>query len=126
MIAFLDTHAAVFLWEGRIEAFGPGARRVLSLEPLRISPIVRLELQYLREIGRIAVAPDEIIGGLELDCGVELARDLLDAVVARAMALVWTRDPFDRLLVAHAALHDAHFVSRDRTVRDHYALAVWD
>ena len=125
-MAFLDTHAAVFLWEGRVSVFGVAARRVLEQDTLRISPIVRLELQYLREIGRIVVNPDEIIGGLELDCAVELARDPFEAVVGQAMSLLWTRDPFDRLLVAHAALHGARFVSRDRLVRANYALAVWD
>ena len=125
MKAFLDTHAAVFLWEGRIEVFGKGARDVLETANLRISPIVRLELQYLHEIQRIIVHPDTILGGLEADCGVLLSDDALAAVVSRAMGLTWTRDPFDRLIVATAMLHDAALVTRDRTISENFAKVVW-
>jgi hypothetical protein len=30
MKAFLDTHAAIFLWEGRGELFGSGSRELLE------------------------------------------------------------------------------------------------
>ena len=122
---FLDTHAAVFLWEGRIEVFGRGAKELLETASLRISPIVRLELQYLHEIQRIVVEPDRILGGLEADCGVLLSDDTLTAVVSRAMGLTWTRDPFDRLIVATAMLHDAPLVTRDRIISENFAKVVW-
>lgn len=125
-LVFLDTHAAVFLWEGRTEVFGAPARTLLEQNPLRISPFVRLELRFLRMVGRLVVEADTIIGGLEADRGVELARDGADAIVGEAMSLDWTRDPFDRLIVANARLHDARLITRDRKIRDHYPRAVWD
>ena len=125
MKAFLDTHAAVFLWEGRVDIFGVRARDVLETASLSMSPIVRLELQYLHEIGRIIVEPDTILGGLEADCGVLLSDDTLAAVISRAMGLTWTRDPFDRLIVATAILHNATLVTRDRVISENYDKVVW-
>lgn len=125
MKAFLDTHAAVFLWEGRVEEFGAPAREVLERAALFVSPLVRLELTWLREIGRLRPDPDRILGGLGAELGVRQSDDPLSAVVAHALAMSWTRDPFDRMLVATASLHHAPFVSRDERVRKHYKLAVW-
>src|SRR6185295_18123622 len=67
----------------------------------RPSPASLLELQFLIEAGRIRLRE----GTLE-----QLAEDdrwLVDdppaaAWFGRAVDLSWTRDPFDRLLVAHA------------------------
>lgn len=125
MRAHLDTHAAVLLWEGRVEAFGDDARFALERGELLVSPAVRLELQFLREVGRLLVSPDEILGGLEADCAVHVADAPLSRVVSSAMTLAWTRDPFDRLIVATAQLHAAGLVTRDRRIRANYAAAIW-
>ncbi len=124
-MAFLDTHAAVFLWEGRIEVFGQAARTLLENQPLQLSPFVRLELGYLREIGRLLVEPDTILGGLEADCGVSLANDRVAAIISHAMGLSWTRDPFDRMIVATALLHGSSLVTRDRLIHKNFEGAVW-
>ena len=125
MKVHLDTHAAVLLWEGRVEAFGQDSRAVLEHEDLFVSPAVRLELQFLREIDRLLVAPDEILGGLEADCGVRLTDAPFARVVSAAMSDGWTRDPFDRLIVADARLHGAALVSRDRRIRKAFPAAIW-
>ena len=125
MKAFLDTHAAVFLWAGETHRLGKASRRVLEESILLLSPCVRLELAFLSEVGRLVVAPDELLGGLVANCGVAFSDDSLAPIVEQAMQLTWTRDPFDRLLVATAALHQAPFVTRDRKIHDHYARAVW-
>ncbi len=46
-------------------------------------------------------------------------------VVHLAEQLDFTRDPFDRLIVAHAALHEASLVTKDGDLHENYALAVW-
>lgn len=125
MRAFLDTHTAVFLWSGEARAFGTASRELLEDAILLVSPFVRLELAFLREVGRLVVPPDEILGGLVADCGVALSGDPLPAILEQALHLTWTRDPFDRLLVATAALHQAPFISRDRKIHEHYERAVW-
>lgn len=125
LVAFLDTHAAVFLWEGRVEVFGRDSRALLESADLRLSPIVALELQFLEEIGRLEVKPDEILRGLASELGVVASADVFEHVVVHAMRLSWTRDPFDRIIAATAALHRAPLITRDRNIQGHYDRAVW-
>jgi len=124
-LTFLDTHAAVFLWEGREDVWGQRSRALLETAPLGSSPVVRLELEFLHEIGKLKVSADTILGGLAADCRVQLHEEGLGALVSAAMPLTWTRDPFDRLLVAAAALQRAPLVTRDRRIQEHYPRAVW-
>ncbi len=125
MTVFLDTHAAVYLWEGRVEAFGRESSRLLESAPLACSPIVKLELAFLEEIGKLAVAPEILLGNLATERGVLMTDEPLLPIVDRARGLTWTRDPFDRLLVATAEIHGAPLITRDRAVRQHFAGAVW-
>ena len=123
MKTFLDTHAAVILWSG--EEIGKAAEDLFERSALFLSPVVRLELSFLREIGRFDPSPEEILGNLMADFGIRFSNDPMEDIVAEAMPLSWTRDPFDRLLVATAALHRAPFVTRDQTILENFALAVW-
>ena len=45
--------------------------------------------------------------------------------VEAAERLSWTRDPFDRLIVAQASLAGAPLVTKDRMIRKHFAKAAW-
>jgi PIN domain nuclease of toxin-antitoxin system len=123
--ALLDTHAAVFLYEGRAELFGAASRDLLERATLQVSPMVRLELAFLREVGKLLIEPDLLLGALAADCGVTATGDAMEALVPLAMPLTWTRDPFDRLLVATALLHRAPFITRDARVQENFAGAVW-
>lgn len=123
MKVFLDTHAAVMLWNG--DAFAPRSEDLLERSAIFVSPAVRLELAFLREIERLKVSADEILGALTSELGVVQSDDPLQAVVAKAMDLHWTRDPFDRILVATAVLHKAPFVTRDERILEHFDGAVW-
>ncbi len=125
MKAFLDTHAAVFLYEGDPGRFGPAALELLERAALFCSPMVRLELALLHESGRIAPPPEALLGTLADELGVAESRDPLEAIVREAVALAWTRDPFDRMIVATAALHRAPLLTRDERIRSHFAGAVW-
>ncbi len=125
MKCFLDTHAAVALWRGDVDAFGRRSQDLLERSAVFVSPVVRLELALLKEVGRLSVSPDEILGALAVDLGVRLANDPIEPVVAKAMDLHWTRDPFDRLLVATAMLHKVPLVTRDRLINEHFDDAVW-
>lgn len=125
MKAFLDTHAAIALEEGALEVFGPAAVDVIERAALFVSPVVRLELRFLAEVGRVTVEPDEVLSGLATKLGVVQSDDPIAAVVAEAMRLAWTRDPFDRLLVATAALHRAPLITSDQKIHENFADAVW-
>lgn len=119
-MTFLDTHAAIFLFERRMSTFGPASRLRIERDPLACSPIVRVELALLREIGRIAVDGHVILDGLAVDVGLTVVPDGLDPVAVRAAMLWWTRDPFDRVIVAQASMWDAPLVTRDRLVSAYY------
>lgn len=125
MKVFLDTHAAIYLWEGRTDRFEDESTRLVREGTLLLSPFVRLELAFLFEIGRVTVPPDEIVGGLTGEGAVAVSGDRIDGVVHRAMSLTWTRDVFDRLIVATADLHHATLLTRDVRIREHFPSAVW-
>ena len=125
MIAFLDTHAVVALHDGRAEVFGKASRRLLTTADLRWSPAVAVELALLFEIGRVTVTSERILARVASDLGAAEADDPFGAVAARAVRLTWARDPFDRLIVAHADLHDAPLISRDGRIGEHFSRAVW-
>jgi PIN domain nuclease of toxin-antitoxin system len=47
-------------------------------------------------------------------------------VINAAKELSWTRDPFDRLISAHAIVANVPLITADETIREHLHLAVWD
>lgn len=121
----LDTHAVMFLWSGHVKKFGRSSRNLLERAHLLVSPMVRLELAFLREIGRIDPTPERVLTDLTHDVGLTLTDEPLDALVLLAEPLTWTRDPFDRLLIASAMLHELPFVTRDRDIQENFDAAVW-
>jgi PIN domain nuclease of toxin-antitoxin system len=124
-VIHLDTHVVVWLYAGDLSRFPAGARKRLEREQLRISPIVGLELEYLHEVGRISEGASVVLEDLARRLG--LAEDDGDfaSVVTEARGLAWTRDPFDRLIVGHAAAGATSLLTKDRTIRRHYRHAVW-
>ncbi|MGA7743412.1 MAG: PIN domain-containing protein [Polyangia bacterium] len=122
----LDTHVVVWLYAGDLRRFSPAARRRLDREELRISPMVALEVQYLHEVGRISENAGVVLSDLARKLGLVQAEGDFSAVAAAAMDLGWTRDPFDRVIVAHAALYGATLLTKDRSIRRNYGRAVWD
>lgn len=96
----LDTNAALWLHHGH--------RRGRPLErhvgQLYVSPASLLEIQFLVEVGRIRLRSGAALRDLAAD-----ERWMMDSPSSidwfeRALDVGWTRDPFDRLLVAHALL----------------------
>ena len=107
-MTLLDTNALIWLERGH--------RRAKPLlkggTTLYISPASLLELQMLNEIGRLRLAA----GALEALAHDE--RGMLDDPPSadwflRSADIAWTRDPFDRLLVAHARLRGWRLATGD-------------
>jgi hypothetical protein len=48
-----------------------------------------------------------------------------EAVCSAALALAWTRDPFDRLIDVHAVVGDLPLGTKDETMRTHLPQAWW-
>ena len=122
----LDTHVLVWLYAGARDRFPPAARARLESGHLAVSPIVRLELQYLLEVGRVRVDPHALLVDLRRRAGVTVSATPFGDVVAAAQPLSWTRDPFDRLIAAQALVEGVPLLTAERTIRQHLALAVWD
>jgi PIN domain nuclease of toxin-antitoxin system len=87
--------------------------------------MVRLELQYLYEIGRVGSTPIPVLDALGSAIGLTICKAGFPAVVREAEKQNWTRDPFDRLIVAQASLLNAPLITRDSTIHKHYSKAMW-
>lgn len=94
----LDTNALIWSLVGHPRA-APLERHAGRL---RISPVAVLEIKFLREVGRIQAADGVSIEELVADSRWKLDSPSSAELFSSALALDWTRDPFDRLLVAHA------------------------
>ncbi len=125
-VIFLDTHAVVWLYAGEVDRFPRRARKKLESEPLLISPMVLLEIQYLHELSRINQGPALIVKELEKSLGLGIHTEEFERVVVAALGEFWTRDPFDRMIVAHAHIASAPLLTKDETIRKHYRQAFWD
>lgn len=125
-LLYLDTHILVWLYQDGAARLTPaGCQAIDTAERLLISPIVELELTYLHEVGRITRTAGVILDTLRRDLDLETCKLPFASVVGAALGQTWTRDPFDRLIVAQAAHGKAPLLSADRAILDHYPKAFW-
>jgi PIN domain nuclease of toxin-antitoxin system len=107
----LDTNALIWLEQSHVRS-----RALLRTDrQLYVSPASLLELQFLIEAGRIRLREGTLEHLVEDD------RWLLDdppsaAWFSQAIDTSWTRDPFDRLLVAHARYRGWRLATADATI----------
>jgi PIN domain nuclease of toxin-antitoxin system len=125
MIAYLDTHAAIRIADGR-GRIGRDAARLIRKAELLASPMVLLEMEYLFEIGRLMSPAKDVMRKLEHELGLRLC-DLSFAEVAEAaLDEKWTRDAFDRMIVAQAKVNGlAPLITADNQIAKHYPRTVW-
>jgi PIN domain nuclease of toxin-antitoxin system len=125
-LIYLDTHVVAWLYAGRTDLVPAFARSLIDGNDLLVSPIVSLELQYLYEIKKTKQPAEEVMETLGRLIGLRSC-DLPFADVARtACKEPWTRDPFDRIIVAQARLRGEPLITKDQTIRRHYREAMWD
>ena len=104
----LDTNALIWLEQNHSRSL-PLTR---TTSRLYVSPATVLELQFLLEAGRIRLR-DATVDALVSD-----DRWMLDDPPAvkwftQALEFGWTRDPFDRLIAAHARLRGWRLATGD-------------
>lgn len=124
-LLFLDTQIVVWLAEARLERLSPQATAAIEDPELLISPMVLLELEYLYEIKRILLQPLAILNQLQIQIGLQVKDDSFSAVLHTAVFETWTRDPFDRVIVAHARTANAPLLTSDVRIQENYSRAVW-
>ncbi|MGM0669575.1 MAG: type II toxin-antitoxin system VapC family toxin [Gemmatimonadota bacterium] len=120
MNLLLDTH--FLLWtvldSPRLKEFS----WLEAYRPWGVSPVSFLEIQFLAEVGRLEVRQPEFSRAVAEDPRFVVDEAPLVSLVEKALALSWTRDPFDRLLAAHSEARRVSLCSLDRRIRDHHRL----
>lgn len=124
-LVFLDTHVVIWLYDGLRDRLTQKVVKILNKNNLYISPIVNLEIKYLFEVKKIKVTPELVLASLSHSIGVKSSNPNLQNIIDIAIDLDWTRDLFDRMIVAEAYLNNAYLISKDNKIRKHYPLAVW-
>jgi len=122
----LDSHVVVWLYAGEHHRFSHSLREQLGRGRLRFSPMVRLELAYLYETGKITDSPASIIDELSTAVGLKADSEAFGRVITVAERLDFSLDPFDRIIVAQAVAADARLVTKDERVHAaHPDTAYW-
>ncbi len=124
-MVYLDTHVVAWLYAGALRQLSPTAKRLIERETLRFAPIVQLELEYLFEIRRVRERAHVVIDTLVDRIGLMPCDRDAAKVAERACDLAWSRDLFDRLIVAQASLGADTLLTADRLIRKHYPKARW-
>ena len=126
MICYVDTAVAVWLAEANLAKLSQKALSLIQTADLRISPMAVVELQYLYEIRRIIVKPQEILLKLNVEIGLTVCNHPFPIIAETALGETWTRDPFDRMIVAHAKANGAApLLTKDEVIRENYHNARW-
>lgn len=122
---YLDTHVVVWLYAGELARLSQPAKELINDNEIAISPIVRLELQYLYEIQRITVEADDIVFDLSDRIGLKICDKNFNTIISGAFGFSWTRDPFDRIIVSNASINNNNLVTKDQNILEHYENAMW-
>lgn len=115
-VILLDTHAAIWIAQGHKRS-----RPLERFPRLYLSPATVLEVQFLVEAGRLRLASGQSVAALGRDDRWRLDEPPSAKWFAAACDLDWTRDPFDRLLAAHARLRGWKLATADDVLLERLA-----
>lgn len=90
-----------------------------------MSPIVLLEIEMLFELHRVVSDGAETLARLGQQIGLTVSDTPFSHVIGAARTFAWTRDPFDRLIVANAMTDGARLLTADETILTSFKDAVW-
>lgn len=121
----LDTHVVAWLYAGRLDLLPSETRTLLDTRDLAVSPMVILELDYLKEIGRTNESGKTVVDDLAARIGLVISPTPFLQVIVRARELSWTRDPFDRIIIGHAIADECKLITGDSTIASHFSGAFW-
>lgn len=124
----LDTQVVVWLAGKRRNQLSTVALHEINRSSrLTISPTVLVEIEILIEIKRIgAESALGLYNALARDIGLRISSSSGEDVARNACTFAWTRDPFDRLIVANAMADKAKLITADTVIRRSFKDAVWD
>ena len=126
MTVYLDTNVVVWLAQGTLQRISRRAQRALEQGTLLVSPMVLIELEYLYEWNRIKLSARDVQLKVEHEIGVRVCDLPFLSVASAALDEKWTRDPFDRMIVAQAKANGlAPLVSADEEIKNNYPRTAW-
>lgn len=110
-VILLDTHAVIWIAQRHRRA-----RPLERFPRLHLSPASVLEIQFLVEAGRLRLSEGQSPMTLANDHRWRLDEPPPAKWFGCACELSWTRDPFDRLLVAHAKVRGWKLATADNVL----------
>ena len=122
---YLDTHVLVWLWLNDTAKLGREARKAIDSQEIVAPAAAVLELGILHELGRLKHSAATVMSGLAETLRLRICDLSFRTIVDQALAESWTRDPFDRLIVANAKAAGAALITKDQRMHEHYKRAVW-
>lgn len=126
MSVYIDTHVVIWLCEGLTDKLTPAAQQAIEASQVEISPMVLVELEYLFEIKRILKQPMALLNQLQALIGLRMSDHAFPAVAQAALLETWTRDPFDRIIVAQARSDGySGLITADAKIRENYSKTIW-
>jgi len=126
LIAYLDTHVVLWLVAGKVNRLSSKARGLLEKADLRLSHMAFLELEYLHELRRTKFSARDLLKKVNHETNLSFCDLSFSEIAGAALDEKWTRDPFDRLIVANAKANGfAWLISADEMMRKHYPRTVW-
>ena len=124
-LIYLDTHVVAWLFAGEGTLLSRTAKQAIESHDLLISPASLLELECLFETKRTTTPGAAVVEDLRSRIGLRLCDLPFPDVARAALGQPWTRDPFDRLIVAQAAVRATPLLTKDRVIRRSYRPALW-
>ncbi|WAC60878.1 type II toxin-antitoxin system VapC family toxin [Brevundimonas sp. SL130] len=123
----LDTQVALWLYYRLDRQISrPAQAQLAQARDLRLSPLVLVEIEILIEIGRVKLkTADLLLRDLQDRLDLALSDASMTAVSEAACRFAWTRDLFDRLIVANAMADGATLITADQMILRHFDKAVW-
>lgn len=126
LIAYLDTHVVLWVAAGKVNRLSPKARGLLSKAELLLPAMAFLELEYLYELGKTRFHAGDLVKKVEHEVGLRVCDLPMSTIAEAALDEKWTRDPFDRLIVANAKANGfAWLISADELIAKNYPRTVW-
>ena len=122
---FIDTHVSVWLFQKDLKKFSQNAIRLIENNDIIISAMSILELEFLYEIKRINYPQNEIISYLQNTIDLKISRNSLENITKKAVNIKFTRDPFDRIIIADCLVSNLKLLTRDRNILNNFDNAVW-